>query len=295
MQHEMRLAIQQTLLPGVNSTEKFYRAREWGLDGIEIALGGLDAPFPDCADDLFEAARAADIRLCSVCTTGEHDLVPPDAAEREYRVSNLAELLRACTVVGAAGVVTVHARKGIAREVAEETAITALRAILDADADGSAALFLEPLNRYETDYLRTLREAEDLAVRAAERGTTTGSGRVLTVGDLFHMNIEERSIAGAIRQRYARLGHLHLADSNRLLPGHGHTDFVEIFAACQEIGFNGWMALECAIPGDGNDTETLEYHLTRCVKYLRRAWEMGAEVREERAEYATDEEMEESS
>lgn len=41
-----------------------------------------------------------------------------------------------------------------------------------------------------------------------------------------------------------------LADSNRFQPGAGHTDFAPIFEALREIGFDGYMAMECGIRGD---------------------------------------------
>jgi sugar phosphate isomerase/epimerase len=70
------------------------------------------------------------------------------------------------------------------------------------------------------------------------------------MGDLFHMNIEEDDIAGAIRRADGYLAHVHLADSNRLQPGAGHTDFAPALAALRDIGFEGYLALECGIDGD---------------------------------------------
>jgi sugar phosphate isomerase/epimerase len=299
MEHEMRLAVQHTLLPGMNWQERFYRAREWGFDGVEVTAWGVEVSIVASAEDIAEAARAADLRVCSLCASGAHDFVHPDPAERERRIAGLTELLGVCGSLGAGGVVTLPIRHparltgsgdGPAeRDAAREMSVAALKEVLARDPDGSAALFLEPLNRYEAWYLRTLRDAEELAIAAAERGPTESTGRVMILGDLFHMNIEERSLSGAIRERYARLGHLHLADSNRLLPGHGHTDFVEVFAACHEIGFNGWMALECGVPGGADAAEEL---LPRCARFLHRAWTVGREVREERETYgfAPDEE-----
>ena len=48
--------------------------------------------------------------------------------------------------------------------------------------------------------------------------------------------------------------HVHLADSNRTQPGTGHTEFNSGFAALQEIGFDGFMALECSITGDPEES-----------------------------------------
>jgi sugar phosphate isomerase/epimerase len=52
-------------------------------------------------------------------------------------------------------------------------------------------------------------------------------------------------------------------DSNRLLPGRGHTDFVSGFTALRQIGYDGYMALECQVPKNHSE------ELSNCVRYLR--------------------------
>jgi sugar phosphate isomerase/epimerase len=64
------------------------------------------------------------------------------------------------------------------------------------------------------------------------------------------MNIEEDNLGESIRRASDYLAHLHLADSNRAHPGAGHTDFAPAFGALREIGFDGYMAMECAVRGD---------------------------------------------
>ena len=63
--------------------------------------------------------------------------------------------------------------------------------------------------------------------------------------DTFHMNIEEISIEDAIRKHAKRLLHMHLADSNRWVPGMGHLNFQSILSALREIGYPGYLSLEC--------------------------------------------------
>ena len=73
------------------------------------------------------------------------------------------------------------------------------------------------------------------------------------VADLFHMALDEPDIPGAIRQNAAHIGHVHLADSNRRLPGQGTTNFKAALAALEEVGYTGWMAFECGQPGDNRE------------------------------------------
>jgi sugar phosphate isomerase/epimerase len=58
------------------------------------------------------------------------------------------------------------------------------------------------------------------------------------------MNIEERSISGAILSHGNLLNHVHLSDSNRLAPGLGHVDFAEVLRALVEIGYERSLAFE---------------------------------------------------
>jgi sugar phosphate isomerase/epimerase len=64
------------------------------------------------------------------------------------------------------------------------------------------------------------------------------------------MNIEEDDPAESIRRADEYLAHVHLADSNRAHPGAGHNDFAGAFGALRDIGFDGYLAMECSIRGD---------------------------------------------
>jgi sugar phosphate isomerase/epimerase len=75
------------------------------------------------------------------------------------------------------------------------------------------------------------------------------------MADTFHMNIEERSISGAILAYGNLLNHVHLSDSNRLAPGLGHVDFAEVLQALVEVDYGGGMAFEL-IPSLPNVLET---------------------------------------
>jgi sugar phosphate isomerase/epimerase len=70
--------------------------------------------------------------------------------------------------------------------------------------------------------------------------------------------LEEPDIAEAIRQHAAHIGHVHLADNNRRLPGQGSTDFPPILQALGGIGYSGWLAFECGEPGQ-NSSEARAY------------------------------------
>lgn len=97
---------------------------------------------------------------------------------------------------------------------------------------------LEPVNRYLLGYNRTIQQVLALISR-------TGQENLKILIDTFHMNIEEQNIAESVLQAGARIGDVHIADSNRLPPGKGHFDFDTFFNALQKTGYQGPLTVEC--------------------------------------------------
>ncbi|MEN3010650.1 MAG: sugar phosphate isomerase/epimerase family protein [Candidatus Bipolaricaulaceae bacterium] len=97
---------------------------------------------------------------------------------------------------------------------------------------------LEPLNRYETELINSVAEALALVERV-------GANNLGILFDTFHGNIEERSVPEALRLCGERLFHVHLADSNRWIPGFGHFPFAELWETLEHVGYKGSLILEC--------------------------------------------------
>ena len=98
-------------------------------------------------------------------------------------------------------------------------------------------LLYEPLNRYETNQCNTIEGGVSLLQSLSTKN-------VLLLADLFHMNIEESSIAGALHAGAGFIGHIHFVDSNRRPAGLGHIDFASIAAALKEIHYEGFVSAE---------------------------------------------------
>ncbi len=115
-----------------------------------------------------------------------------------------------------------------------------LRHLADyAGARGQRLLF-EPLNRYETDLVKTLADGVNLIQRV-------GVSNLKLLADLFHMNIEETSIAEAISNSRGHIGHVHFVDSNRRAAGFGHLTYEPIVKALISSGYDGYASVE-ALP-----------------------------------------------
>ena len=96
---------------------------------------------------------------------------------------------------------------------------------------------IEPLNRFETDFLNTCDQGLKL-IKAV------GSKAVRLHLDTFHMNIEEKFQGPAIRKAGKVLGHFHACGSDRGTPGNDHIDWKAIAAALKGIGYKGDVVIE---------------------------------------------------
>jgi D-psicose/D-tagatose/L-ribulose 3-epimerase len=123
--------------------------------------------------------------------------------------------------------------------------IESIRQMVPVAADHGILLLMEILNGFEGFLLITAKEARYLA-------DSVDHPNFKITGDTFHMNIEEDSLAEAIRtigKKY--LGHIHLGEANRKLPGRGtQVNWDEVFGTLREIGYSERLLLEpFTIPG----------------------------------------------
>ena len=62
--------------------------------------------------------------------------------------------------------------------------------------------------------------------------------------DVKAMSTEAEPAPDLIRRHAAHTAHFHANDPNRRGPGFGDTDFVPIFRALKESGYDGWVSVE---------------------------------------------------
>lgn len=266
----MKLAIQTARLPGESLAEKFSNARDYGFDGVEVNINPEFA-LADHVDELLAATDASGLPVAAICTHGTHDPLQPDPDERAERLERLTKMLGLIDRLGGAGIVCVPVRRPVEfpnlseEELFEFAGATFAEWAAQLDA-GSSALFFEPLNRYEASFLRRVEQGIALAERVKHP-------RVFGLADLFHMNIEEADMAAPIEAAGSLLGHVHIADNNRLQPGAGCLNLQPSFCALKRIGYQGWIAIECSALGGPLATEGPAAMLTETARYLRREWD----------------------
>ena len=249
----MKLACQEHILLGDDILEKWEFASSAGFDGIELRgtedwLGRLD--------DL-KAARERGVVFSSVCLISDRFIGDFDADRRREAIEHMKHLLSGIAELGGTGAVT-PAAFGLAskrlppfevprtEDEDRRVLLDALQELGEHADERETFVLLEPLNRYEDHMLNRVDEAVGLC-------DAVGRPSIKVMGDLFHMNIEEDDLGETIRRAEGYLAHVHLADSNRLQPGSGHTDFAGAFGALRDSGFDGYMAMECGIRGDAEE------------------------------------------
>jgi len=217
-------------------------SRELGFEGIEISMR---SPAELERRELEALLRDARLELAALASgriflQDGLSLSDPDEAGRAAAVARIGELAEYAAAFGAPVIVGL-VRGGRPADgdlaAALERFEDSMRECADRAAGLGTGFVIEAINRYETALLHTA--AETLA--AVER---IGRPNVGVLLDAFHMNIEEVSIAGAIRTAGPRLGHFHLVDSNRHAAGLGHLDLGEIAAALSDAAYGGWLSAE---------------------------------------------------
>ncbi|MCY3708522.1 MAG: sugar phosphate isomerase/epimerase, partial [Caldilineaceae bacterium] len=101
---------------------------------------------------------------------------------------------------------------------------------------------LEPLNRFETNFLN---RADQAVLLAEAVGPDCG-----VCLDTFHLNIEEADMLEAIKSSKERLVDFHVADNNRMACGMGALDWPLIVKTLKEAGYDGALTVEFVAPLD---------------------------------------------
>jgi sugar phosphate isomerase/epimerase len=222
--------------------ESCRRAAEAGFDAVELLPSSADAIDPAQLRDLLttHGLRLSGIGTGAGFLLHRLHLCSPDADCRRKAVEFAGGIVDLAGPLG--GFAVIGSLKGCLEPGVElATALDWLReglSILGARAERyGVPLIIEPLNRYESSFINRLEEAVKLI-----RSLDTGNVRLLA--DLFHMNIEEVSMAAALRAAADHLGHVHFADSNRRAMGFGHTDGAEVGRTLHQIGYDGYLTAE---------------------------------------------------
>ena len=123
------------------------------------------------------------------------------------------------------------------KAVMREKALLSVRELAKRAEDRGVTYCLEIVNRFEQCLLNTAEEGRAFV-------DEVGHPAVKLLLDSFHMNIEEDHIGAAIRASKGYLGHFHMGECNRKVPGRGHMPWDEMMRALADIGYDGGIVME---------------------------------------------------
>jgi sugar phosphate isomerase/epimerase len=259
-----RLTIRLEVLPGDSVLARVELAARCGFDGIAFP-GRFRDRF---AKKTLEVLADLPIPIKTVSLGFEGSLCSPIVSQRQRCRDSLLELFDFTAALGAQSVnmppvlIDDNPERFPADAIAEqdELLIQQLPLLGNEAAARNINLLIEPVNRSETDYLRTVGHAARIceAVNHPAIGLTP---------DFYHMQIEELDTADALRQAGKWIFHLHTAENTRVEPGPGELNFRPGFHALKEAGYQGLVEIECRrLSGPAAET------LPRSAAYLRQEW-----------------------
>jgi sugar phosphate isomerase/epimerase len=217
--------------------ESIEKAAEFGYQGIELAI-----PNAACAKAAslgrFLSGNRMEVSAISTglvyAASGISLLETPEAAVPVFLelIDMAADFGRQVNIGRSRGF-----KKNLPLREAADKLKRVLSPLMDHGARRNVTLLLEPVNRYEIDWINSVDEGAALLDRV-------GNERLGLMPDVFHMNIEDRSIGGSLIKHKKYIKYIHAADSNRQAPGRGHLDFKEIFSALKTMEYQGWISVE---------------------------------------------------
>jgi len=216
-------------------------AASMGYNGVEIAVKSAGEINPARLNTLLQEnnVEVSCISTGQVYAESGLSFTNPDVAKRKALKTIFGDIIDLASEFG--GLVNIGRVRGNIYEGENgyglDLFMEMLRELAAYAAGKNVTLLLEPVNRYEIDFVHTVVEGAALLESLA-------APNIKLMPDTFHMNIEDRQIGSELFKWSKHIGYIHLADSNRLAPGQGHIDFDNIFFYLNKAAYDGWLSVE---------------------------------------------------
>lgn len=221
--------------------ESIIKAHELGYDGVELALKNPDEVNKHELKQWLRENRLEVSAISSGQVFAARGLHFTDE-NQENRVELYKTFCEFIDLAGEfGGLVNIGRTRGpiAGRDMAlvERLFLDMAHKVADHAEKRGVELILEPVNRYEIDFINNLDECTAM-LRQLNRKN------FVMMPDVFHMNIEDDKIGESFIRNKEYVRYVHFADTNRHAPGDGHMNWNEIFEALTAIGYDGWTTAE---------------------------------------------------
>lgn len=240
----MKIGVNTLLWGGAFTTESIpllRKVKKLGFTGAELPLFTPDAV--DTAVIRAELERLELVPLGCCCVPPEANPIAPQASSRKKAVKYLKNIIHILKELGGNSVAgpmyaPVGYKVGRPRSPQEwKWAVQTFKEAMPYAEDAGVTLCIEPINRFETYFINTAADAVALCQEV-------GSPNLKVHLDTFHMNIEEKNTPQAIRMTGKWLGHFHVSESDRGIPGTGQVEWPAIFKTLRQINYQDWLVVE---------------------------------------------------
>ncbi len=230
-----------------DSVSLFSKIKALGFDAVEIAVED-----PEIIDfKVIDSALKNEGLTPIICGAfgPTRDLTNEDPSIHQNCFDYIERCFDLCEAVGAKFVAgPMYSAVGKARLVSPEQrkkewdlAVTNLRKVCESAEKRGLSIALEALNRFETDLINT---SEDLMRLIND--INHPAARVLI--DSFHMTIEEKNLADAVKQVGDKLIHVQVSENHRGIPGTGMTNWTDLKTGLDAVGYEGVVSIESFTP-----------------------------------------------
>jgi D-psicose/D-tagatose/L-ribulose 3-epimerase len=225
------------------STKWFKRFKQWGFDTVEIAIEDCSHIDPVHVKRELDKSGLVCGSICA-CMGPDRDLrgtVQQQRTSLKYLKAVLDQMVVLdCPSLAGPVYSSVGRAEAVPPAVYQKqwkTVVKHLRTLSQYAQERGRQICLEPLNRFESDFINTCEQAMRLVKEV-------NSPALKIHLDTFHMNIEEKFLDRAIERAGGRLGHFHACGSDRGTPGNDHTDWQAISKALRRVNYQGDVVIE---------------------------------------------------
>jgi sugar phosphate isomerase/epimerase len=244
------------------------RLAKYGYDAIEISYDSVElapgAPGTAAVRRMLKDNKVKCYGSISLMFAGR-DVIHADQAVREHSVDYLKDCITMVSELGGKLMSIVPSEVGKVKAMASaeqewQWAIEGLKEVREHGKAKGVKIALEPLNRFETNFLNRADQALTLA-----KAVGPDVGVCL---DVYHMNQEEADMFKAIENAGRKMYDLHVADNNRMACGMGMLNWKKLFQTLEKVGYKGSLTVEFVPPIDRTPANPYKNALAAADKSL---------------------------
>ena len=183
--------------------------------------------------------------------SSSNKLIQKNGVEALKRAIDMTSIMQSNLLTG-----VVHAAWGISDSMGKDkeakftNSAQSIKQISSSLIEKDIKLGIEPLNRYESDFINTV----DEGLKLCELIDHPNVGLLL---DAYHMNIEEKNMIKSIEKAKDKLFHFQVAENDRGVPGTGSLNWSEIISTLKKINYSGYVSLEMFIQANVDTSKDL--------------------------------------